>query len=87
MDKWTDPLPSFASPEVQLHDVLTPACDVWSLGCLIFSLFQPNLDMWKPTIWARDTLLSFTLAYGKLPEHWWAMWKDRESFFFLKTES
>jgi hypothetical protein len=37
--------------------------------------------MWKPTIWARETLLSFTLAYGKLPEHWWAMWKDRESFF------
>jgi hypothetical protein len=37
--------------------------------------------MFFPKPGYRDTLLSFTLCYGKLPEPWWGMWKERETFY------
>jgi serine/threonine protein kinase len=85
------PPSSFAAPEVQLHDVLTPACDVWSLGCIIFHLFSPRRDFWIPGFELRrrpprDTLLDLSLAYDKLPEHWWDMWKHRDLYFVLERD-
>ncbi|KAF8544539.1 kinase-like domain-containing protein [Trichophaea hybrida] len=77
-------LPStLSAPEVQLHDVLTPACDISSLGCLLHFLFSDRY-MWKPMPGGRDTLLAFTLCYGKLPSYWWALWKDCKFYFTME---
>ncbi|KAI5849148.1 kinase-like domain-containing protein [Tricharina praecox] len=73
--------PSFASPEIQCHDVLTPACDIWSLGCVLHHIFSNNY-MWVPlTGCYQDTLIDLTLCFAKLPEPWWSRWSDRARYF------
>ena len=72
--------PCFAAPEIQLRDILTPACDVWSLGSLLYTLFSTEY-MFTPDFWSRDTLVDFTICYGKLPDPWWGLWKGREEYY------
>jgi len=55
--------PSFAAPEIQLRDILTPACDVWSLGCLLYTLFSTNY-MLTPDLGYCDTLLDLTFCFA-----------------------
>ncbi|KAF8244425.1 kinase-like protein [Wilcoxina mikolae CBS 423.85] len=62
--------PSFAAPEVQLQDILTPACDVWSLDCLLYTIFSTNY-LWIPAFGYHDSLLDLTFCFCKLPDPWW----------------
>jgi serine/threonine protein kinase len=63
--------PTYAASEVIFKDpVLTPAVDVWSLGCVLFRLFSDH-DLWDLFDGDDDTILSWVCAYGKLPEEWW----------------
>lgn len=72
--------PSFAAPEVQLRDVLTPACDVWALGCVLHHVFS-NDRLWMPLAGHRNSLVDLTLCFGKLPDPWWSAWPGRGRFF------
>ena len=72
--------PEFAAPEIQLQHFLTPACDVWSLGCLLYTLFSVRY-LFTPKGFIRDTLLDFTICFGKLPDPWWGLWKERAEYY------
>lgn len=55
--------PQFAAPEIQLGNIFAPACDVRSLGCLIYTLFSYS-NMLIPDIGYRDTLLNIAIRFG-----------------------
>ena len=73
-------VPKFAAPEVQLGDILTPACDVWSLGCLLYALFSA-CSMFAADIGRRDTLLDIISCFGRLQDPWWGLWKGRGEYY------
>jgi serine/threonine protein kinase len=54
LNQTTYPPLSFSSPKVQVHDILTPACDVWSLGCILYPLFCAIEIMWRPSEYNPD---------------------------------
>ena len=37
--------------------------------------------MFIPDMGCRDTLLDLTICFGKLPDPWWGLWKDREEYY------
>ena len=54
---------------------------MWSLGCLLYSLFSLS-NMFILDMGCRDTLLDLTICFGKLPDPWWGgLWKDREEYY------
>ncbi|KAF8247852.1 hypothetical protein K440DRAFT_288440 [Wilcoxina mikolae CBS 423.85] len=59
-----------AAPEALFEDVLTPASDIWALGCLIFNTICGH-SLWSYLTSLDDVLIDITLAYGRLPERWW----------------
>ena len=73
--------PYFAAPEIQLRDTLTPVCDVWSLGCLFYTLFNSDYIFIPDRLFYRDILLDLTICFGKLPDQWWGLWKDRGEYY------
>jgi serine/threonine protein kinase len=72
--------PAFAAPEILFGDVLTPASDIWSLGCLIFNRIC-GYSLWSYLTSLDDVLIDTTLAYGRLLERWCTKWERREDYF------
>ncbi|KAF8474217.1 kinase-like domain-containing protein, partial [Kalaharituber pfeilii] len=70
----------YAAPEVLFEENLTPACDIWALGCLIFMLFGCT-NLWRGFDYKDSLLVCWTLNFGQLPECWWGKWEDRLTFF------
>lgn len=73
---------NYLPPELLLEeeDAISPACDLWALGCTLFEIRQqiPLFYM----IFDKDELLAEIVRFfGKLPEPWWGKWEAREDFF------
>ena len=61
--------------------------DIWSLACTVFGVMGQCLlfDTWLPN---EDTVLAEHVdALGRLPEEWWASWKNRAKFFDDQAQS
>ncbi|KAF8533718.1 kinase-like domain-containing protein [Trichophaea hybrida] len=70
----------YAAPEVLFGDLLTPACDVWSLGCLLFHVLG-SMVLW-PLIWGKKEIFpNMVVGLGKFPKHWWQQWEERSKYF------
>ena len=54
---------------------------MWSLGCLLYTLFNADYMFIPDRLFCRDTLLDLTICFGKLPDPWWGLWKDREECY------
>lgn len=62
---------TFAAPEVFFRDALTPACDVWALGCLLFEILT-TFPLWGCLLHQYEVIEQWINAFGPLPERWWA---------------
>jgi serine/threonine protein kinase len=74
---------SYAAPEVIFDDPLkTSACDVWSLGCLLYRVLG-DLDLWV-MIWNQAEIFpNLMTALGRFPDRWWQQWdaEERSKYF------
>jgi serine/threonine protein kinase len=74
---------TYAAPEVLFGDpFMTPACDVWALGCVLY-LVLDECDLWI-TVWKNAEIFpNLMSALGKSPDRWWQQWdaEERSKYF------
>lgn len=60
---------------------ISPAADIWSLGCTIYELFSPGtlFEGFFPD--EDDMIAEVVSALGKPPQLWWDNWRARGDFF------
>jgi serine/threonine protein kinase len=69
---------AFAAPEVLFNDVLSPACDIWSLGCLVFLLIGDRY-LWSSLFNTKEEVFrQWAFAFGRLPDRWWRAWETKD---------
>jgi serine/threonine-protein kinase SRPK3 len=76
----------YASPEVILDDLASPASDIWALGNTLYQIMTGGWES-QPAIPGRpgcsrdEVLSSMVRMFGKLPEKWWDRWEKRSEYF------
>jgi serine/threonine-protein kinase SRPK3 len=77
---------SYAAPEVIFNDPLkTPACDVWSLGCLLYRVLG-DMNLWA-MMWSQAEIFpNLMTALGRFPDRWWQQWDGEERSKYFDDE-
>jgi len=72
----------YAAPEILLDDQPSPASDVWACAVLVYFLVSGD-SYFFPSYRGilNEVLRSMTILLGKLPEHLWLKWTEREQYF------
>lgn len=63
-------IPRYLAPEVAVGWPLSPASDVWALGCVIFRMRSGNELFDWDTSSPADVLIQMNILLGELPEEW-----------------
>ena len=69
-----------AAPEAVFGDLVTPAVDVWAVGCIIFGSMADH-PLWC-AMWSNDEIIvQWVLALGRFPDRWWNAWSSSNQYF------
>ncbi|PYH37021.1 kinase-like protein [Aspergillus neoniger CBS 115656] len=68
-------------PEAFFQDPITPAADIWTLGCTLYDILgeRPLFETWADD--PDDVIGEMVSTLGKLPKKWWQRWEKRPEFF------
>ena len=73
--------PQFSAPESLFRQGISPASDVWALGCNTFEICAGYALFKALFVPRQDVMRDFVAMLGKFPPRFWDVWEERPKYF------